>query len=104
MANQRLQRYEYVWRLDADSYLLGAPASDPFADMARANATYGWIHAYRDDPLFVTGLWETTRAFLRSRRLSEQSARCCASCARSRARSARRRCGRATRKVPGGRR
>ena len=36
-------------------------------------ATYGWVHAFRDDPMFVTGLWETTAAFLSARNISQVS-------------------------------
>ena len=60
-----LAPYEYVWRLDSDSFLLAPPLRDPFAEMAAAGASYGWLHAYRDEDAFVTGLWETTRRFLR---------------------------------------
>ena len=66
-----LADYEYVWRLDSDSFLLGPPAADPFLEMAVANATYAWIHAFRDEPLFVTGLWDLTRDFLRARGIDE---------------------------------
>ena len=60
-----LAPYEYVWRLDSDSFLLAPPLRDPFGEMAAAGASYGWLHAYRDEDVFVTGLWETTRRFLR---------------------------------------
>ena len=53
-----LRPYTYVWRLDTDSFLLGEAAADPFAQMEAAGATYGWVHAFRDDPMFVTGLWQ----------------------------------------------
>ena len=39
--------------------------------VAAANATYGWVHAYRDEPVFVTGLWELTKAHLASRSIPE---------------------------------
>ena len=35
-----------------------------FEQMAAANASYAWVHAYRDEDVFVTGLWEETAAFL----------------------------------------
>ena len=38
-----------------------------------AGATYGWVHAFRDDPMFVTGLWETTAAYLKARNISQVS-------------------------------
>ena len=63
-ASAELKPYEYIWRLDSDSYLLGAPSADPFLQMALANATYGWIHAFRDEQLFVTGLWDLTHEFM----------------------------------------
>jgi len=59
-----LAQYEFVWRLDTDSFLLGPPMEDPFEQMVSSNATYAWIHAYRDEPVFVTGLWEATASFL----------------------------------------
>eukprot|EP00966_Prymnesium_polylepis_P096842 2243678-Prymnesium_polylepis.2 len=68
-----LAPYEYVWRLDSDSFLLAPPAADPFAQMAIANATYGWVHAFRDEQLFVTGLWELTAEFMRERGVAEDT-------------------------------
>ena len=59
-----LRAYEYVWRLDSDSFILGKPIEDPVQEMADKNATYGWIHAYRDEQMFVAGLWDVTVAFL----------------------------------------
>jgi hypothetical protein len=43
--------------------------------MVRANASYGWLHAYRDEAVFVRGLWETTRAFLAREGLDERRVR-----------------------------
>ena len=43
------QSYELIWRLDSDSYILAQPTADPFEQMDEANATYAWIHAYRDE-------------------------------------------------------
>ena len=28
------------------------------------SATYAWVHAYRDEPVFVAGLWEATKQLL----------------------------------------
>ena len=36
-------------------------------------ATYGWVHAFRDDPMFVTGLWDTTASYLKARNISQVS-------------------------------
>ena len=74
-SHRALASYEFVWRLDTDSFLLGPPTSDPFVQMVRANASYGWLHAYRDEAVFVRGLWETTRAFLAREGLDEQRVR-----------------------------
>ena len=62
-AHRALSQYDYVWRLDTDSFLLGTPV-DPFIQLDTANASYAWIHAFRDEPVFVTGLWDTTARFL----------------------------------------
>ena len=70
-AHPAIATFEFVWRLDSDSFLLDKPTADPFRQMAAANASYAWIHAYRDDPMFVTGLWEETKAFLTARGISE---------------------------------
>ena len=64
-----------MWRLDTDSFLLGEAAADPFAQMAAAGATYGWVHAFQDDPMFVTGLWDTTATYLKARNISQARAR-----------------------------
>ena len=92
-AEAELQQFEYIWRLDSDSFLLGPAAADPIQSVAARNATYGWIHAYRDeqaradiapadlDPtistpphpshqVFVTGLWDLTSRFLASLNIS----------------------------------
>ena len=61
-AHPALSQYELVWRLDSDSFLLGPPTADPFVQVEAANASYAWVHAYRDEPVFVTGLWTTTKA------------------------------------------
>jgi len=74
-SHRALASYEFVWRLDTDSFLLGPPTSDPFVQMVRANASYGWLHAYRDEAVFVRGLWETTRAFLAREGLDERRVR-----------------------------
>ena len=70
-AHAALASYEYVWRLDSDSFLLDTPLADPFEQMVVANASYAWIHAYRDEAVFVTGLWEATQHFLKSRAIDE---------------------------------
>ena len=67
-----LRAYEFVWRLDSDSFLLGAPLQDPFEQMARHNASYAWLHAYRDEQAFVTGLWGAAHAHLLARGVDEQ--------------------------------
>lgn len=66
-----LMPYEYVWRLDSDSFLLAPPAADPLAQLAAANGTYGWVHAFQDEQLFVSGLWNLTARFLSSRGIDE---------------------------------
>ena len=43
--------------------------------MAATGATYGWVHAFQDDPMFVTGLWETTATYLKARNISQARAR-----------------------------
>ena len=57
--------------LDSDSFLLGPPLADPFEQMVGANASYAWIHAYRDEPVFVSGLWEHAAAFLAAEGIDE---------------------------------
>jgi hypothetical protein len=47
-------------------------APHPPEQMVAANATYGWLHAYRDDPMFVTGLWETAADHLKELALDER--------------------------------
>ena len=87
-AHAAVAPYELVWRLDSDSFLLGPPTADPFAQLLAANASYAWVHAYRDEPVFVAGLWETTAAFLRAEGIGQSHsthARCpdsgCVQCA-----------------------
>ena len=63
--------YEFIWRLDSDSFLLERPAADPFVQMRDANASYAWIHAFRDEAVFTTGLLEETQRFLNAHDIDE---------------------------------
>lgn len=59
-----LKDYDYLWRLDTDSFLLDKIDYDVFRFMEEHNYTYGYIHIIKDEPEAVRGLWETTKKYI----------------------------------------
>ena len=60
-----LDDYEYVWRLDTDSFILQAIEGNVFEDMSNANAVYGYINIQHDHPKMVKGLWELAATYFK---------------------------------------
>ena len=56
--------YEYVWMLDTDAFILGPISYDPFAVMAAANATYGYIDVNVETPEVAGGLADCVEEYL----------------------------------------
>ena len=68
----RLESFEYYWRLDTDSYLLGPVPYDVFALMHEEAFLYGHINTLeevQDQADVVEGLWEATLDYARERQL-----------------------------------
>lgn len=60
-----LEKYDWIWRLDSDSYILKPINYDPFAYMKENNKVYAYISEYmKDQPYVVEGLFETTKQFI----------------------------------------
>ena len=59
-----LLSYEYVWMLDTDAFILGPISYDPFAVMAAANATYGYIDVNVETPEVAGGLADCVEEYL----------------------------------------
>ena len=62
-----LQKYEFVWLIDTDAFLLGPLSYDVFGLMASRNATYGYVDVHSEDPSIVGGLSECVGRYLRAR-------------------------------------
>uniref|UniRef100_A0A7S2GY75 Nucleotide-diphospho-sugar transferase domain-containing protein n=1 Tax=Octactis speculum TaxID=3111310 RepID=A0A7S2GY75_9STRA len=67
-----LTGFDWFMRIDTDSFLLGPVEVDLFSHAAANNVKYGWLGAYMDQEYFVTGLWETTRQWMKTEGLSEK--------------------------------
>jgi len=65
-----LQNYEWIWRLDSDSYILNSINYDPFKFMEQNNKVYGYISEYMEDqPYVVEGLFESTKQFIEQNKI-----------------------------------
>lgn len=58
--------YDWLLRLDTDSFLLGPVLDDPFQIMAQRQIKYGWIGAFMDQAYFTTSLWHETKHWVQS--------------------------------------
>ncbi len=59
-----IKGYDYLLRLDTDSFLLDKINYDIFRFMAEHNYIYGYIHIIKDEPDAVEGLWEVTKKYI----------------------------------------
>ena len=64
---EEVQRYEYVWSLDTDAFLLGPISYDVFGWMKARNASYGYVDVNVETPQVADGLSDCVDAFLRRR-------------------------------------
>ena len=61
----RLQKYDYYWRLDSDSYIYSPIAYDPFERMETEGLEYAFMcDEDREVPRVAEGLWEETEKFM----------------------------------------
>jgi len=60
-----LAPFDWLLRLDTDSFLLGPVTRDPFQVVSFGAFKYGWIGAFKDEPYFVTGLGDLTTQWMR---------------------------------------
>lgn len=54
-----LKEYEYVWRLDTDSFIQGNINYDVFQRMKDNDSIYGYINIQHDHPEAIIGLWKS---------------------------------------------
>lgn len=72
--NKILEDYDWVWRLDSDSFILNHISYDPFQYMKDNNKVYAYISEYvQDQPYVVDGLFETTKKFIDKQNLKPNS-------------------------------
>jgi hypothetical protein len=60
-----LGNYDYLWRLDTDSFIMDRIDYDIFQFMEDKKYIYGYIHIMKDEPDAVKGLWETTKKYIK---------------------------------------
>jgi hypothetical protein len=64
--NQKiLQKYDYVWRLDTDSFILDEIYYDIFSKMNENDANYGYINIQNDHDGVIKNLWETSYEYFK---------------------------------------
>lgn len=59
-----LRDYDYLWRLDADSFLRGKIDYDVFRFMHKHNYMYGYIAILKEHPEVAEGLWDITKKYI----------------------------------------
>jgi len=59
-----LKDYDYLWRLDSDSFILGKIDYDIFQFMQENNYTYGYIHILKEHPDAVKGFWDIVKKYI----------------------------------------
>jgi len=62
-----LQEFDYVWRLDTDSFLTRPLPYNPFEKLAEQKAVYGYLTSFCDIPEVTTNLLETTNDFIQQK-------------------------------------
>lgn len=62
--NPVLKDYDYYWRLDTDSFLLGKIDYDIFRFMQENGYLYGYLNAGMDRPAVVNGIWDVTKKYI----------------------------------------
>ena len=65
-----LERYEYVLKIDSDSFAYAPWTKDPLLEMHRKNAKMGYWISYQDTPDVTEGLWDAFVAYVRKRKLT----------------------------------
>lgn len=72
--NKIFEKYDWIWRLDSDSFILNEINYDPFVYMKENNKVYAYISEYmRDHPFVVQGLFETTQKFIKENKIEVNS-------------------------------
>jgi alpha 1,2-mannosyltransferase len=62
--NPALKGYDYYWRLDTDSFLLGKIDYDIFRFMQENDYLYGYMCTGIDHPDVVNGIWDITKKYI----------------------------------------
>mmetsp|Transcript_8189 Transcript_8189/g.19029 ORF Transcript_8189/g.19029 Transcript_8189/m.19029 type:complete len:425 (+) Transcript_8189:20-1294(+) len=67
-----MQKYDYYWRLDSDSFLIGRLWVDPFVFMRASDYKFGFVASTNVQPEFTADLWELTEAHRRSEGITSE--------------------------------
>lgn len=65
-----MQDFDWYWRLDTDSFLLGKIGYDLFRYMESHDLWYGYMAMLAETPAVVEGLWEATQSYIRGRNIT----------------------------------
>jgi len=60
-----LKDYDYLWRLDTDSFLLDKIDYDMFQFMHENNYVYGYIHILKEEPDAAKGFWDLVQKYIK---------------------------------------
>ena len=59
-----LKEYDWYWRLDTDSFLLGEISYDVFSFMEQHGKEYGYMIITKENPEVMRGFWELTKTYI----------------------------------------
>ena len=58
-----LSKYQYIWRLDTDSFILSPISYNIFDRLKNNNSIYGYINIQHDHPGTIKNLWEISKKY-----------------------------------------
>lgn len=61
-----LEKYEYIWRLDTDSFILEEISNSVFIKMKDNDCDYGYINIQNDHEGVIKNLWDTCYEYFKS--------------------------------------
>eukprot|EP00960_Hanusia_phi_P070822 767408-Hanusia_phi.AAC.4 len=64
-----LEPYEWFWRLDSDSFILGRIREDPFKVMRSGRYIYGYMGIGREDEYLTIGLWNASQEYMKQKKI-----------------------------------
>jgi len=64
-----LRMYNWYWRLDSDSFILGKINYDIFQYMERKDYLYGYNYLTKDCPTVIVSLWKSVKKYIQQNRI-----------------------------------